>query len=185
MLLVLKEKNNVYLAQTLASLPHVEMSANDLISSNNLPAWRVENNPNTIVMGSACPLLLDTLRYTQKLFKGKLTLNIVVTRILPEIKRICEELKIIDHKGKLPCSVVIAQNSNVYVIEKSGLVIDVETLHAIGWYDDVIKGSLIKNKNLPAEERLNKAFQESYLTLGGYENKYFYMDTQSQKLKIV
>lgn len=184
MLICIKDKNKVMIAVSTASMKHVEMSPKDLVSENNLPGFFVKNNSHTVVVGNSSPLLIDILRYNNKIFSGKITLKRLITKIVPQIKQICEQYKILKDDDYLPTSLIIAQNNLAFAIGQDGLVTQIEDFEVIGWYRDVIKGSLRKNKNLPVGQRISHAFKESFLSLGGYEKGYFCLNTQTEKITL-
>lgn len=185
MLVVLKEGKNFYLTQPLSTFSHVKMSYNDVIAGENVPIWKVVGNKNTIVMGDNNPLFNDILRYHPEVFHGRITEEKLIKLIIPKIRKLCEEYNIFEKSTNFPSCFVVAQKNKAFLIGEDGFVWNIENFEAVGWYNAVIKGSLILNENLPARQRIKRAFKDSFFLVGWKERAVACMNTNDEQLQIL
>ena len=183
MIVVLKENNKVYIAQPFLSLKHTEMADDDLINSNNLPLWKIDNT-NIVGATDGNMLFNDLIKYSPDLFPETLTLNELILNVVPKIKQLAKENLLLNDEDELPCSFVLAQNDNAFIISQTGFVEMVENVSALGWYGDVIKGSIVKNKNSNTC-KIKQCFKDARYSLGMEINKYVIINTKSLMPEVI
>lgn len=154
MLIVIKEKNRVYMATTAYDLKY-GLSRKDTLHEENLPLWRAKNIPGCLMATSRCDMMgVDLLRYGDLHLRAALTPNNLIKKIVPAIHDQLEKFDQLDDKERNRFCIFLAKKDKAFFLSKIFCYIEVEESMAFGAFDDIARGALLSTKGLPPLERI-------------------------------
>ena len=159
MLIVIKEKNNVYMAVSAWGTSDC-ISLADALHEDNLPLWRVDGVPKCLMAVTGTSSLgYDLLRYKDFGLRAALTPTNLITKIVPAMKSTLGEFEQLDKDGDNWGGIIIAKGSKAYYLSCRFTYEEVEESLAIGRDATVARGALRLTRGMPAMERIREVLR--------------------------
>ena len=170
MLIVIKEKGNVYIAVT-ANGAYSTISEADMLHEENLPLWRVEGVSRCMMATAGVSAFgYDLLRYGDFGLRAPLTQTNIITKFIPAIKERLAEYDQLDKKGQNWSGLIIAKGGKAFYLMTDFTYEEVEESRAIGRDSDVARGALLLTKGMSPHERIRRTCE---VVEKGYKRKQF------------
>ena len=180
-MLIIKEDNRVYLIESTYSYSSYGEQDQALISEN-MPIFRAYKSK--ILIGGDCIPDLEAIRYLRLPLPKELSAVNLVSKTVPAIKSILQELGRLD-KNSAMSNIVFAKADKVLSLTPNSAIREIFKEEAIGWQDDRLRYALAITEGMPLDERIQKIYKIVGKILGVNMFPLIMMDSTSFKLKII
>lgn len=155
MYIAIKENQKTYVAVTnRESL--VDMSVKDMLLGENLTLWKISGRKGWYIATARFNSATDVLRYAKGLFTKEITYQSLLSHTIPKLKQLLGERRLVKDKYWYNEALIVG-GKKAYVIDGYFCLREVVGFDVGDARDDIIRGCLEFNKNLPVEERICEA----------------------------
>lgn len=183
MIIVVKDEERVYFAHILEDISNYCIDTESTINEDNRIIWKAPNRKNCIVAMNDNCLLNSLLKINLKAINKNIDIGNLTQTTVPNLFILSKEYKCYEKGNNFSNEILIAQDNRAYVIHRNGYVQEINDYYVSGIDFGLCLGSLCKNKNLKAKERIRKAICDSKTITHGCLGDFVIMDTKKQKLE--
>ena len=155
MYIAIKENNKMYVATTNSEYL-VNMSAKDMLLDENVTLWKIAGRKGWYMATERFNTATDVLRYAKGLFAKEITYQSLLAYTIPKMKQLFAGRELIKDKYWYN-EVLIVSKDAAYIIDGYFCLHEVTNFEVADARNDIIRGCLEFNKNLPAKVRICEA----------------------------
>ena len=155
MIITIKDKNTTYLAYTNAD-SLVDMNPQDMVLEENLGFWKIAGHKGWYAACGRLYVEADLLRYSKGLFDKEITYQSLLSYTVPKMKEILDARGLIKDRCWYN-DLVIVSKDKAYIIDGYFCVSEITDFSIADAREDIMRGSMEFNKELPARKRICEA----------------------------
>ena len=180
-MLIIKENNRIYMIESTYFYSEYARQDQALVEEN-MPVFKACKS-KVLIGGRSLPAL-EAIRYLHLPFSSELSENALVSKVVPRMRDVWEELGRLDEDGEI-WEIAFADKDKVFVTSSNGAIREIAKEEAIGLQDDHLRYALAVTQELPFAERI----QEIYKIVGRIMEINLFpiivMDSVTFKLQII
>lgn len=152
MFVVIKEKKTTYIGVSNRTFL-CDMSAKDMLLEENISVWKIARRKGWYMVCSRLNPATDILRYAKNLFDKEITYQSLMRYTVPKIKKILEERGLVKDRYWYNEAVIVSKDK-AYAIDGYFCVREVTDFDVADAREDIVRGCLEFNRDLPAKARM-------------------------------
>lgn len=184
MLIVLKDKENVYFARPVSGLGKFNVDNETNLLPNNTCLWKVVSLNHCVGGAENSSLVADLVKYNPDFFSEDINVKNLIQDVVPRIIMLADRYRA-TNDGWLFDKMFFAQDDRAYVVEEPGTVSEIEEFEVDGLGSEILCTSLAKSRGQDPIERIKKAFADFNATRNQPSSDILVIDTKSTELQIV
>lgn len=164
MYIAIKDKTTTYVGVSNAD-SLVNMSPKDMVLDENINVWKIAGRKGWYAACGRFYAEMDLLHYSKGLFAQEITYQSLLSHTVPKMKEILESRGLVKDRCWYN-ELLIVSKDKVYSIDGYFCVGEVLDFTVSGTREDIARGSIEFNKDMPAKKRICEAMY-SVETMGG------------------
>ena len=152
MYIAVKEQGKTYLGVTNADCMS-DMSTEDMLLDENFPMWKIAGRKGWYMVCGRAYVEVDLLRYTKGLFDKEINYQTLLRHTIPCMKELLESRGLVKDRCWYN-DLLIISNDKVYNIDGYFCLSEVDDFVVSSAREDIIRGCMEFNKDLPAKVRI-------------------------------
>ena len=156
MYIAIKDKNTTYLGVSNADVI-MDTNPKDMILDENLNMWRIAGRKGWYAVCGRYYVESDLLRYSKGLFDKEITYQSLLSYTIPKIKEILEARGLVKDRCWYN-DLLLVSKDKAYIIDGYFCVNEVTDFAVADAREDIIRGSVEFNKDMPIRKRICEAF---------------------------
>lgn len=181
MIIVVKDKEKVYLAQTIIDMENYNFDFDTHIHKNNSCLWKMKNHKNCIVAVPYSDLFSDLIRHNTDIFEENIDIENLIQKTIPKLTKLAKAYKCYSKTNEFPHPFIVAQNEKAYIIYATGFVCEIDDFEVMSnKWRDLCYGSLSQSKGMPALSRIKKAVNDFSAIQYQKPTKFLLIDTKME-----
>lgn len=155
MYIAIKDKNTTYVGvSNVDSL--VNMSTKDMLLDENMNVWKIVGHKGWYAVCGRSYAETDLLRYSKGLFDKEISYQSILSCTIPKMKKILEERGLVKDRCWYN-ELLIVSKDKAYIIDGYFCVCEMLDFSIADAREDIMRGSMEFNKELPARKRICEA----------------------------
>lgn len=155
MLIAIKDKGTVYIAQNLSEYM-IDTASSDLVLDENIPFWKIDHSSYCYCACRSPGQSTDILSQEPDLFRNCQNAKDILKNGIPYMRRLLSERQLIDKDGCWYNTLVLVMNGKIYCIDAFFVLIEIDDLIVNGRGNEFITGGLEWEADQPIEERIRR-----------------------------